>query len=97
MRNAAPPGPARPKPRWPRARRAGRAVRRWLARAARVIGTYWYSVAGLTCLTVAAFTVHPAAGWAAAGVAFLLLEWRVREPDPRPDQQAGLTPSRRRG
>lgn len=93
MRHHAPPQPDRPKPRWRHARATARAVGRWLARAGRVIATYWYSVTGLACLVVAASTLHPAAGWATAGVALLLLEWRVREPD----QQASQTPSRRRG
>ena len=35
------------------------------------------SIAGLGCLSAAAFVVNLAAGLAAVGVSFLLVEWRV--------------------
>lgn len=85
MRHHGPPPPTRP--RLPRARAAARAVRRWLSRAAHVIGTYWYSVVGLSLIAGAAFQVDRALGLLVAGIAVLLLEWRVREPTDTPPNQ----------
>lgn len=36
------------------------------------------SVTAFTCITVAAFQLDPAAGWAAAGLSLLTLEWLIR-------------------
>lgn len=35
------------------------------------------SVAGLACLTAAAFVIHLALGLAIAGVSLVLIEWRI--------------------
>lgn len=63
----------------PRAPRIPYTVRaaRWLARhlpAWHTLRTLLLSVAGFACLTAAAWTIHLAAGLAAAGVSLLILE-----------------------
>lgn len=51
-------------------------------------------LAGITCLVVAAFLLHPIAGWAALGVALLTLEFLTSPSNERTERRIP-DPSRR--
>lgn len=56
---------------------AARAVGRGIRRVVAVAAAYALTVTGLACLVVAAAWLHPAAGWAVAGLACLVLEYDI--------------------
>jgi hypothetical protein len=74
--------PESPEARRYRRQRARDARRtRWQARRARLRAPL-LTIAGLGCLSAAAFVVHLALGLAVAGVSWLALEWLTRAANP---------------